>query len=623
MFKSKSKSSSPSTPRRYGRRVGEALGSVWKRPWVRVTFAFVACLYAFYVLAAWALLSWGGLEAISGKLEDARFRTESGHSFWPGHVSVSGVEVVFQDDNLTIQILAQEAELNVGLGSALAGEVHLQKLVARGTRFRMRHRVKSNLEGHKRRIDAFPTIEGFERSALRGERSPRSESPVVVRIENIDASLDEIWIMEYRTRGDLRARGGFSLTDEVRVHPSFVDLSNARSSVGEHEVLSAKKCEIDAGLGPFPRRQPKVDEILGSISAEVDCSTKATDLSFMRIYPRQVPFEVEGELRFDVDARLEEGQMTKGEVRFRDGRTPWTWRGVRLPTTWEATIRAKEPGHLHGVGTISIHDGQYASSLERAEVSIEATHQVLHRQNLERLRIEVRELAVEDERFLQEFTASARAPRLRVHPSSATAVYAPVEGSLRFEGRLAASLNMGGGDQIGGRGDVDVDCKTHDDTTSCETLTLHAAQLTFSKNGESATLPLDLSASDFDGRIPERFDATFDLRAGNPKEFLQHALGDGFLERLGIELLPLGEVNARLHLNKDGGTLAGNLARLDTGAIEVLGRFVTAETMTSAWQVETPVGRYGIRQSPTKTRFHPLVDRTWFSSCEARLGSDC
>lgn len=613
---------SDSTLRRRASNAADWGGRQLRKPWVRNTLIALASVYVAYVALIFAFLNWGGLSALSDHLDDARFQADSGYSLWPGHLNVSGADVVYQGHTLTLNVLAEEAKLEFDLLSAARGDVHIVSLEARGARYRMRHRVKSNLEGHRRRLDAFPTIEGFERSPLADKRAQRTKKPLRVHIENIDATLTEVWIMEYRTEGNFTARGGFSLTDEVKVHRSVVDLTGAHTRVGDTEVIVADECEIEAELGPFPRRNTTLDDIVGSISSNIDCTTRTDDLSFVQIYPRKKPFELEGKAVLDAKLRLDDGKIQDGNIEVRDAQTPWIWRGVRLPVTWKARAVVERPGHLRAKGSVSIDEGEYGASVKHADVKLEAKHENFYQNTLEKLEIEIEKLAVDDGRFFGAFTGDPNAPSLRIHPSTIRLKYAPRAGEFDLEGQLAATLKAEE-EYLGVQASVEVDCQTEAETTRCASLHLDAAEFTLAKKDAKETIAVQIDATEFSAKLPEQFDARFDVTAENPSEFLEHALGLDFLQRMGLDLMPLGKVTAVLNLNKDRGTLAGNVPHLVSGGVEVEGRFVSAKAMTSAWLIKTPAGSYGIRQTPQKTQFHPLVGEEWFSSCEATLGTNC
>jgi hypothetical protein len=143
------------------------------------------------------------------------------------------------------------------------------------------------------------------------------------------------------------------------------------------------------------------------------------------------------------------------------------------------------------------------------------------------------------------------------------------------------------------------------------------------RDGEIETMHARLTTSEFSAQLPSKLDASIQLRTGTPRKFLERALGLGFLERAGLSLMELGEVNGTVHLNKDRTTLAGRVDGLTSGKVRVDGRFLTDRAWLSSWLFRTPVGRYGINQAPRGVDFHPLVRADWLSSCESEIRGGC
>jgi hypothetical protein len=454
------------------------------------------------------------------------------------------------------------------------------------------------------------------------KRAQRAENPISVRLDNIDAKLREIWILEYRTEGSLRARGAFAVGEQVRVLKSTVELSGATTRIGDKTVLRAESCTLEAQLGPFPRFRPSGREIVGTIASDVKCRTKASDLSFIQIYPRKVPFQATGSATLDVDTKLVRGQLQSGEIRVLEAKTPWTFRNLRFPTTWEATLRVKKPGFIASEATLQIQDGSLKSSLQEARLYLSTHHDVLYQPELLLAQLNIEGLKVDDGRLLQDWSNDPSLPWIRVHPSSLHLEYDSRQGTFDAEARPAFTWDMGDV-AYGMQARTTIHCRRKEELTTCPTLVLETSDLSVARDGEIDTMHARLTTSEFSAQLPSKLDASIQLRTGTPLKFLERALGLGFLERAGLSLIELGEVNGTVHLNKDRTTLAGRVDGLTSGKVRVDGRFLTDRAWLSSWLFRTPVGRYGINQAPRGVDFHPLVRADWLSSCESEIRGGC
>ncbi len=598
----------------------------FRHKWLAIPLLLLLGTYTLYVASAWALLSFGGLERLTEKSSSLRLRSDSGYSLWPGDVTLAGGEFVYQDESLTIQILADEAELDLGLYALLERNVHIERFQGKGAKYRMRYLPawdsKQHMERHMKRIEAFPSIPGFERPPYREPKKPKkNKKRTIVRVENIEAELDEIWIMEYRASGTFRARGGFILDQDVRVTRSNVDLSEAQAYVADSQILTTKKCSIEAELGPFPRRQPKGVDILRSISTDIDCESASDDLDFIQIYPRKTQFEIGGRATLKSDVSIKNGQIVAGRVEIAGTPTDLTVRKVRLPFDWKATIDVKKPGVLAAKGELSLAGDNDKASVENLSFDLASSHEILHRPKLDRISLHVKDLEIRDSQLLRELTGNRGFPALQVHSSTFDTKYAP-DAHFNLDGKGSVTLHQKQS-ALGISADLTADCESSKGQTRCRTMKLDAKKLSYQTEGKVESLAFRVRAEEFASRLPDDMDARFGFEGTNPKSFLKHALGLNFFERLGVNVLPFGKMQGTLHLNKRGTTLAGDLANLSTGKLNVKGRFIKDEALVSSWFVETPLGNYGIHQTPEKTNFKALVDERWYDSCEAKLGTKC
>jgi hypothetical protein len=182
---------------------------------VRIIVFSVAGLAVLYLLAANVLLRTRLLRDLVSRGEGIELDYASAYSVWPGLVHVRGLALEVQDYQNQLSVAASAAILDICLHDLLFRRFHVSDVALSGLAFRYRQKVEPR-EAMQPYVTAFPPIRGFaDPPVLVGEEPPPVPDAAYdlwhIAIDEVDAELRELWVLEYRYLGAGTVRGGFRL----------------------------------------------------------------------------------------------------------------------------------------------------------------------------------------------------------------------------------------------------------------------------------------------------------------------------------------------------------------------------------------------------------------------------
>jgi hypothetical protein len=300
----------------------KARARVGKRD-IRIVAVRVVCVLAglelAYVLGANALLRSDGVVALVEAADGVKLDYASAYSVVPGHVHVKRLRLRFEDYNVQFQVFVEKGTLDIGLSELVARKFHVYSLLADGVSFRMRHKshgVGNNAE----RFAAYPKIEGFADPPLyHGVKSPSTPDDQYdlwqVRIDDVVAHANELWVLEYRYTGDAEARGSFLVQPErlVRVEPAALRIRRGTLRVGATPVARQLNGTIECSVPHLDVKNTVGVEVFHSISTKLDLNLADGDARFLNVYgaPKHEP-KVSGPLSMSIRARITRGVVEPG-----------------------------------------------------------------------------------------------------------------------------------------------------------------------------------------------------------------------------------------------------------------------------------------------------------------------
>ena len=257
----------------YGR-VRSAHGRAPK--WLRIVLYVVVGTFAFYLVAANIVLRTHLLRGWLSKNEK-RLKVEysSAWSFYPGHVTVEDLAFRYSDSNIQMYIGVEHANVRFDPVALVKHTIRISKLDAEGATFLFRLKQES-VEGSEARIAAFPPIEGFASPPVE-HKVPKPPIPDdqyklwTVELDDVTATLREVWTMEFRYRGEASLTGGFHLRPrrELWVYPSVMLTRGGVLSLGDRDLIRGGEGRLEVQIDAYDTRELEGSEMLRNLSARV------------------------------------------------------------------------------------------------------------------------------------------------------------------------------------------------------------------------------------------------------------------------------------------------------------------------------------------------------------------
>jgi hypothetical protein len=335
----------PST--RAGAKVA-AEGALWG---LKLLVIVVLVLEALYVLVANVVLSTGlPRKWLRREPDRAMLEYDSAWTVIPGWFHVRGFAYVSLGSTPWLLEIPR-GDVRVELGELSSRTLHVTRL--RGDEAVLRVRTSlDQAEWDSPRAQAMPPIRGYSdanRPMVTPKPPPTDEDydRWMVQLENIDGTLRELWIQEYRYVGKMRVRGGFLIRPEriIAVSPARIDILGGELHLAEHRVASEMSGDVDVVFGPFdPRTVERA--AMRHLSGRVRSSAQLDSLEFVNFYlPEDGKLRLhDGSGALDWDISILHGILLAGsrfELRTErlDVRTP------KLTAVTEAKVVMEAPRH--------------------------------------------------------------------------------------------------------------------------------------------------------------------------------------------------------------------------------------------------------------------------------------
>lgn len=269
---------------------------------VRIVLLVLAVAYLLVVLASNVILRTGLLRSWLNPHPD-RLHVDyaSAWSPYPGRVLVSDFTLRFQDANVQMIFDLEKIDMTVDLFDLARKKFHVRGLDARGLSYRMRMKLDS-IEGQEGRLAAYPPIKGFPDPAV---RIPKPHHEVTdeeydlwtIQLDDVATSVRELWIMEYRYRGEGSIAGGMRLVPlrELWLPPCVLLTNDGVLSLGDQEILRGQRGRVEVQVDPYDVRIPDGTAVLRQVSARAEMTAELTSLApFGSVYLRNMGVSLDG-----------------------------------------------------------------------------------------------------------------------------------------------------------------------------------------------------------------------------------------------------------------------------------------------------------------------------------------
>jgi hypothetical protein len=214
----------------------------------------------------------------------------SAYTLWPGHVRLRDFSLRVEDYNIQFEVALADASLDIDLSRLPFKKFRVTRLDADGVRFRARHKLIT-VGDDAERVAAYPPIRGFaDPPYYRGVRPPPipdSEYDLwEVQIENVTGRLRELWMLEYRLRGEGLVRGSFVIRPArwVQVQPAHLEIVSGKLTLGEHLVASRVHGRISCDIPDMRVQESEGRQVFKDISAGIDLRLDEGRLDFLSAY---------------------------------------------------------------------------------------------------------------------------------------------------------------------------------------------------------------------------------------------------------------------------------------------------------------------------------------------------
>lgn len=246
---------------------------------------------------------------------------DDAYTLWLGHVRVRNLSLRVEDYNVQFEVALAGADVDISLSELIFKKFHVTKLVAQGTRFRMRHKLIV-VGDDAERVAAYPPIRGFaDPPYYVGVRPPplattTSERDLwSVRIEDVQARVSELWVLEYRFQGSGFAHGSFVVKPGrwVQVEPAGLELERGTLSLGQHRVAETLRGRVTCDIPDMRVPETEGVQVLRDIGAGVQLRLSGGRLDFLRAYlARFGSARYSGNAEWSIDLNVARGIVEPG-----------------------------------------------------------------------------------------------------------------------------------------------------------------------------------------------------------------------------------------------------------------------------------------------------------------------
>lgn len=249
----------------------------------------LALLEGAYLLLANLLLLTPLLRSLASSSDDLKVNYQWAVSPWPGRVEFSKLALRVQDYNIQAAIDVEHGQVDIDLLPLLNRKFHALWVDVQGVDFRMRHKL-SKVGDQGPRLAGYPRIAEFSDPPLFVGPDPGPVSDFnnrlwEIQLQDVVAQLAQVWILEYRFRGQGVAMGGFLLRPGryCEVPPSSLEL-NGSLSLAQTVVASEAQLHLEANVRGFDPRQVSGLEPFRNVKGSVVGQLDGMDLSFVNVY---------------------------------------------------------------------------------------------------------------------------------------------------------------------------------------------------------------------------------------------------------------------------------------------------------------------------------------------------
>ncbi|MBP7147405.1 MAG: hypothetical protein KBD01_07655 [Acidobacteria bacterium] len=355
---------------------------------------------------------------------------------WPGRVELRGVEVTVESIAARWALHLDRASVDVDLFALGRLELRVGRLRGDGLAFRLRSRIR-DLAGRAVGENVLPEVRD-----LPGEppAQPRRGRWTYMLADVAVERVAEIWIEEYRWRGDGRLSGTLFRRSPRRAElaPARLDVARGALRLGDDLIARTLAGSVEAAISPFDPLRERGKLLLDHLDGRLGCRGELASLGFLNFYLGGTDW-IElgrGEGALSAEVRVRRGQFAP-DSRFEVESRSFGARIVDLlargpgRARWTVSERAGEP-----VGEVELVLGRFEMArVGRARPEVRG----------DGLRVSGRSRSLRVDRAFTDLETLFEMPRATIPDLTIVNDYLPPDaglavtaGSARVSARLAA-----------------------------------------------------------------------------------------------------------------------------------------------------------------------------------------
>lgn len=209
----------------------------------------------------------------------------SATTWWPGRVRVRGLRIRNRDSVSEWMITLDEGRASISLTDLLRRRFHPTSIRGSGLSLRVRSRLRPE-EVTPSRVAFLPPILGFSDTPMRG---PMEVEPAptgrewIVRLENVDAEVREIWVDDWKYEGVAALTGGMILHPRLRLEvlPSSLEVHAGLLQLRGKTVLASTTGRLEALIHPCDLREVHGNDVFRFLTGKGRTQGKIESVAFL------------------------------------------------------------------------------------------------------------------------------------------------------------------------------------------------------------------------------------------------------------------------------------------------------------------------------------------------------
>lgn len=306
-------------------------------------------IYAIYPISVTLALMTGLVEKLVAS-EDLRLEIDApAWSLLPGDVHMGRVRI-FMNGETQFILSADNLTAQIRLLPLFRRRFEVSSLATKNVIFQMRVQLDES-QAESPRARAFPPLEGLPGnptvSRQVAEQTEERSPSWTIRLEGIDAKVQELWFLEYRYRGDGRLKGGFVRGPNVlRVDTSVQDLGPGLLTFGAEQVISKNfQGQVEATIPELDPAEHADTSFFEYVIARVALRADLETLAHVGAYIPRHPKVSGGAGPLDVKVKMLEGLLApESAISFATSDVTLSGHGYGVKTDWKLAIGMEGEG---------------------------------------------------------------------------------------------------------------------------------------------------------------------------------------------------------------------------------------------------------------------------------------